>query len=177
MNRGPPQSIVFNCKPWSEINEEFMKHANWIYIDEQMNRSNIGHVFRAAAQLHRGEVKEVSQGSSVSSTSLCQAMRQLAVTAPLSSGGTSCSLVCWLSTGCSFSFPASRGIYMAPAELKWWLLFFCRETTIFIHPSVITTGCGSKHARNSSYTSRRSRFISYHRFFFNARYLSSKWIQ
>lgn len=82
-----------------------------------------------------------SQNSSVSLTGLCLGMRQLTLITPWSPGGTSCSHVFWLSTGCSLflSLPASQGIYMTPAELKQGIVFFCRATTIFLHPSVLET--------------------------------------
>lgn len=107
-----------------------------------------------------------SQNSSVSLTGLCLGMRQLTVITPWSPGGTSCSLVFWLSTGCSLflSLPASQGIYMTPAELKQGIVFFCRATTIFLHPSVLETvikksDFGSKHTRSAPSTARRSLFI------------------
>lgn len=108
--------------------------------DEKMNspflRSRC--LFGAACSflgLHlRSHPQHCSQRSTASSTRL----RQLAGTAPLFPGGTSCSLV--------FDSPQavlslvrspSREIFVTPAELKWCILLLCRTAVeIFIHPSV-----------------------------------------
>lgn len=105
-----------------------------------------------------------SRRSSASSSSCCQGFRQLAVVAPLSPGGTSCSLVVWLSTGCSFSAGLPGDVHDT-CWVKMVASLLLHSNSDFLSPICLRNSYhGFKHVSNASQTARMSHFTR--QFFF-----------